>query len=128
MTTRGFSLIEVFISGVLFLLAVAGIAGAVSTAAGVNADARLHAVAAELAEERLERLLAAAGDATELRRDVVHEERVAADGTIDAAGPFTLRWTAAPLVGVPSVSRLVLEVLWLSGTRDRSLRLETCRD
>lgn len=128
MTTRGFSLLEVFISGALFLLAVAGIAGAVSTSAGVNADARLHAVAAELAEERLERLLAAAGDAPELRRDIVHEERLAADGSIDAAGPFAVRWTATPVAGVPSVSRIVVDVAWRAGARDRTLRLETCRD
>lgn len=126
--TRGFSLIEVFISGVLFLLAVAGIVGAVSTSAGVRADARLHAVAAELAEERLELLLASPGDAAELRRDTVHEERLADDGRIDSAGPFTIRWTATPVTGVPSVSRIVVDVAWRAGDRDRSLRLETCRD
>lgn len=125
---RAFSLLEVFISGSLFLLAIAGFAGAVSASSDVRRDARLYMTAAELAEERLERLLAAASDAPELRRGVTHQERVDEDGGVSPTGPFLVQWTSSPVSGVPSVSRIVLNVDWPSGMRMRTLRLETCRE
>jgi hypothetical protein len=125
---RAFSLLEVFISGSLFLVAIAGFAGAVSASSDVRRDARLHMAAAELAEERLEELLAAASDAPELRRGATHQARVTEDGVASPTGPFLMEWTSSPVVGVASVSRIVVSVKWLSGMRTRSLRLETCRE
>jgi Tfp pilus assembly protein PilV len=125
---RGFSLLEVMISGSLFLLAIAGFVGAVSATSDVRRDARLFTVAAELAEEQLERLLAAASDAPELRRGQTHEQRVNDAGVASQTGGFVIRWTVSPVTDVPSVSRIALQVEWHSGTRPRTLSLETCRE
>jgi Tfp pilus assembly protein PilV len=128
-THLGFSLIEVMISASLFLVAITGIISAVSTAGLVRTNARMHGEATELAEEQMELLLAEAQGAPALASGVTHEERKQKDGTLDAAGPFLVRWTVAPLLSVPSVSRVAINVSWQTSTgQNRSLTMETNRD
>ncbi len=127
-TRRGFSLIEVIISGVLFLVALTGIIGAMSSSGAVRINARQHSEATEIAEEQMELLLAAARGAPELSPDIAHEERRRPDGTVAADGIYQLRWTVAPLAAVPTISRVVVEVVWQGPSGERRLSLETNRD
>ena len=125
---RGFSLLEVMVSGALFLVAVTGVVSTVSTSASLRSDMRLHAAAAEIAQERMERLLTAARGAPELSPTAIHEERRGNSGALDAAGAFIVSWTVSTLVAVPAVSHVVVDVRWRTGGRSKNLTLETNRD
>ncbi len=125
---RAFSLIEVMVSGALFLLALTGVVSAVSSASSLRSDSRLHGIAADLAQERMELLLAAARGAPVLSPTATHVETRDHSGALSAAGPFTVRWTIATLPSVPSASRVRVQVDYRAGNRDRTVSLETNRD
>ena len=106
---RGFSLLEVMVSGALFLVAVTGVVSTVSTSTSLRSDT-------------------AARGAPELSPTAIHEERRGVSGALDPAGAFIVSWTVSTLVAVPAVSHVVVDVRWRTGGRSKNLTLETNRD
>ena len=116
--SRAFTLIEVMIASVVFLIAVGGTFSALKTGARQFANQRYLTTALQIAESSTEELLLRFQSADDLDPGS-HSKQFDAAGNVSAtavASGYTLTWVVTPSNPIAALRRIDVTVTW---TRDR---------
>lgn len=124
---RAFSLIEVMVASVLFLVTLAGVISAFHTATRLFAHYEAETSALTIGESVMEDLLLRGRGDPLLVDGSTTTFTVDEDGTPSPGGKFTVTWTitgATPLDGLRTID---LRITWADGA-NRQIRLTTVRE
>lgn len=124
---RGFSLIEVMVASVLFLVTLAGVISSFHAATRLFAHYEAETSALAIGESVMEDLLLRGRGDPLLVDGSTTTFTVDEDGTPSAGGRFTVTWTvtgATPLDGLRTID---LRITWADGA-NRQVRLTTVRE
>lgn len=111
---RGFSLLEVFVAGAMFLLGTAGVLASWSTLTGVIETQRCAVDATGLAEDVLDelRLAQRGSDALAIGSHARFFDRARQPAGAVAPGGYVVSWIATPVDEAFTFRRVDLEVAW----------------
>lgn len=120
---RGFSLIEVVLSGAILLVGLAGTLSGLSTALSVYENDRRRTMALSLCEGQLEQLLLRFRTSSDLEQGLHPGPDFDAAGRPVAAGSgaYQSSWTVTPNVPITGMRRVEVSVTWPGATRPTTL-------
>ncbi len=125
---RGFSLIEVMISSVIFAVSVAGVVSAFHTSTRLSAHFEHETAAALIGESVLEELILKARGDADLAPNATISRTYDAKGDQSPLGPYTARWTVTPNEPIAGLKQIALTVTWAEETTTRRVAFTTVRE
>jgi type II secretory pathway pseudopilin PulG len=104
---RGYSLVEVLVATLLVAAGVAGLAQLVALSGAANRHAKQTTMAAVLAQQKMEELVAAAADVGADVELLDRDGHLLEAGAPPGRGSYVRRWSVDPLSGASAGARLL---------------------
>lgn len=125
---RGFSLIEVMISGVLFLVTLTGVLVAFHTTTALSSHFEDNTAGVHIAEGVMEELILKTRGDAELADGITVTKTYDTLGVPLVGGRFTARWTVVANTPIAGMKQINLDVTWLEETVTHKVSLMTWRE